>query len=694
MNPPTEPNLTLDPDHFLNRELSFLAFNQRVLKQAADHTVPLLERLKFLCISSTNLDEFFEIRVSGIKQRLEVSAAPAGPDGLTPAQLLGHVAETTQQLVTEQYRQLNDEIIPALDSEGIRFIRREHWTTEQRQWLERYFHDEIVPVLSPTTLDPTRPIPRILNKSLNFIVSLKGQDAFGGSCSRAIVQAPRSLPRLIQLPAELSGKNSDFVFLSSIIHAFVDQLFSGIEITGCYQFRVTRNSDLYIDDEDVDDLMRALVGELVESRYGAAVRLETAHDCPVELADYLLKHFRLEQTDLYRVSGPVNLNRLMAIYALVDRPDLKYGDFTPGVPAQLVNQNIFEAIARQDILLHHPFESFAPVVDFVYRAANDPDVLAIKQTLYRTTADSPIVESLVSAARAGKEVTALVELLARFDEAANIELASKLQQAGAHVVYGVVGYKTHCKMILVVRRENNRLRRYVHLGTGNYHPGTARAYTDYGLFTVNEQIAEDVHQVFMQLTSLMKTSRLNLIAQSPFNLHQQLIDKIRREIENVRAGGNGHIIAKLNSLVEPEIIETLYSASQAGVIIDLIVRGLCCLRPGVHGLSDNIRVRSIIGRFLEHTRCYYFHNGGDVEVYCASADWMDRNFFRRIEVMFPIIDPAIRQRLISDLDTYLSDNTQAWQLDSDGTYHRIVAEAGAPKVSAQGRLLAQLSERS
>jgi len=697
VNPPTETNLAPDPDHFLNRELSFLAFNQRVLKQAADRTLPLLERLKFLCISSTNLDEFFEIRVSGVKQRLEVSTGPAGPDGLTPAQLLTRVAENTQRLVREQYRQLNDEIIPALEAEGIRFIRREFWSTTQRQWLERHFHDEIVPVLSPTTLDPTRPIPRILNKSLNFIVSLKGQDAFGGHCTRAIVQAPRSLPRLIQLPIELSGnngRNSDFVFLSSVIHAFVDQLFSGIEITGCYQFRVTRNSDLYIDDEDVDDLMRALVGELVESRYGAAVRLETAHDCPEELADYLLKHFRLDHSDLYRVSGPVNLNRLMAVYTLVDRPDLKYSDFTPGVPTQLVNQNIFTAISKQDILLHHPFESFAPVVDFVYRAANDPSVLAIKQTLYRTTADSPIVESLVSAARAGKEVTALVELLARFDEAANIELASKLQQAGAHVVYGVVGYKTHCKMTLVVRREHNGLRRYVHLGTGNYHPGTARAYTDYGLFTTNERIAEDVHQVFMQLTSLMKTSKLNLIAQSPFNLHQQLIEKIRREIENVRAGGNGHIIAKLNSLVEPEIIETLYGASQAGVIIALIVRGLCSLRPGVPGLSENIRVRSIIGRFLEHSRCYYFHNGGDVEVFCASADWMDRNFFRRIEVMFPIVDPGIQRRLIGDLDTYLSDNTQAWQLDSDGSYQRITPDEGEPKISAQLRLLSQLAERS
>lgn len=697
MNLPPEPTLESKPQHFLNRELSFLAFNQRVLNQAIDTELPLLERLKFLCISSTNLDEFFEIRVSGAKQRLELAGAPAGPDALTPAQLLDKVFEVTQQLVTEQYRLLNDVIIPALEQEGIRFVRREHWTSEQSEWLEEYFHNEVVPVLSPTTLDPTRPIPRILNKSLNFIVSLQGQDAFGGNCSRAIVQAPRSLPRLIQLPAELTRnkqRNSEFVFLSSIIHAFVDQLFRGIEITGCYQFRVTRNSDLYIDDEDVDDLMRALVGELVESRYGAAVRLETAHDCPEELAQYLLEHFQLEQTDLYRVSGPVNLNRLMAVYNLVDRPDLKYRDFTPGVPSQLVNKNIFEAIDEGDILLHHPFESFAPVSDFVYRAANDPDVVAIKQTLYRTTPDSPIVESLVSAARSGKEVTALVELRARFDEAANIELASKLQQAGAHVVYGVVGYKTHCKMIMVVRRERGQLKRYVHLGTGNYHPGTARAYTDYGLLTANKKIGKDVHQVFMQLTSLMKTSKLKHLAQSPFNMHQQLMNKIQQEIDNVKAGGTGHIIVKLNSLIEPEIIRALYSASQAGVMIDLIVRGLCCLRPGVPGLSENITVRSIIGRFLEHTRCYYFHNNGDIEVYCASADWMDRNFFRRIEVMFPILDSEIRQRLISDLDTYLKDNTQAWLLDQHGVYQRIQKDPSAATVSAQTTLLNQLAERS
>ena len=688
------PNLKT-PDYYINRELSQLEFNLRVLEQAKDSKVPLLERLKFLCISSTNLDEFFEIRVAGLKQRVEVSSAPAGPDNLSPAEVLRRIAEKTAGLVDEQYRVLNEELIPALRAEGIRFVRRDEWTDAQRGWLERLFHDEIVPVLSPTTLDPTRPIPRILNKSLNFIVSLHGRDAFGRPCHRAIVQAPRSLPRVIQLPAELvdSGE-SHFVFLSSVIHAFVDQLFAGMEIDGCYQFRVTRNSDLYVDDEDVDDLMRALEGELFESRYGAAVRLETAHDCADELAEYLLNHFQLAAQDLYRVPGPVNLNRLLAVYDLVDRPDLKYPPFTPGIPKQLVNTSVFDAIAKRDVLLHHPFESFGPVADFVYRAAGDPDVLAIKQTLYRTTPDSPLAESLVSAAKAGKEVTVLIELRARFDEAANIKLASKLQEAGAHVVYGVVGYKTHCKMTLVVRREKGRLRRYVHLGTGNYHPRTARAYTDYGLLSSNELLGEDVHQVFMQLTSLMKTRHLELLSQSPFNLHERLLSLIRRETRRAAAGERGRIVAKLNALVEPEVIRTLYEASIAGVEIDLIVRGICSLRPGLPGISENIRVRSIIGRFLEHSRCYYFRNGGREEVYCASADWMDRNFFRRIEVMYPILDPALKARLIADLELYLTDNVQAWLLQPDGTYTLLQPGEGEAPISAQERLLAQLAEAS
>jgi len=687
-------NLKL-PDYYINRELSQLAFNVRVLKQAMDTSIPLLERLKFLCISSTNLDEFFEIRVSGLKHRLAVNAAPAGPDNLSSADVLRTVAEQTSALVTEQYRVLNDELIPKLREAGIRFVRRDDWSPAQRLWLEQYFRTEIVPLLSPTTLDPTRPFPRILNKSLNFIVSLEGRDAFGRPCHRAIVQAPRSLPRLIPLPQTLDGTGrTDFVFLSSVIHAFVDRLFAGMEIGGCYQFRVTRNSDLFIDDEDVEDLMTALEGELLESRYGSATRLETAHDCPEELAAYLLEHFRLTRADLYQVPGPVNLNRLLAVYDLVDRPELKYAPFTPGIPKVLVKANIFDAISKQDILLHHPFESFAPVVDFVYRAATDPDVLAIKQTLYRTTPDSPLVESLVSAAKAGKEVTVLIELRARFDEAANIELASKLQEAGAHVVYGVVGFKTHCKLTMVVRREGSKLKRYVHLGTGNYHPRTARAYTDYGLLSANEVLGEDIHQVFMQLTSLTRTTDLSLLSQSPFNLHERLLGFIRRETRNASNGGTGHIIAKLNALVEPEVIRALYEASNAGVYVDLIVRGICCLRPGIPGVSENIRVRSIVGRFLEHSRVYYFHNGGDEALFCASADWMERNFFRRIEIMFPILEPGLKARVMADLDTYLADNDQAWELRNDGRYERLRPPADRDASPAQSKLLRQLAEAS
>ncbi|MDH3419940.1 MAG: polyphosphate kinase 1 [Gammaproteobacteria bacterium] len=685
------PNLGL-PDYYVNRELAQLEFNARVLHQAKDESVPLLERLKFLCICSTNLDEFFEIRVSGLKQRLEISSAAVGRDNLSPAEVLRRIFERTTELVAEQYRVLNEELIPALRDSGIRFLRRDEWTPEQRQWLQDYFHAEVEPVLSPTALDPTRPFPRILNKSLNFIVDLHGRDAFGRQCRRAIVQAPRSLPRLIPLPAELGGSGeTDFVFLSSIIHAFVDELFTGMSIDGCYQFRVTRNSDLYIDDEEVDDLMRALEGELSDSGYGAAVRLEMAHDCPGELADYLLEQFYLGTSDLYRVEGPVNLNRLLAVSDLVSGDDLKYPPFTPGLPKQFVKSNIFEVIAKEDVLLHHPYESFAPVIDLVHRASGDPNVLAIKQTLYRTTPDSPIVASLVAAARAGKEVTVMIELRARFDEAANIELANKLQEAGAHTVYGVVGYKTHCKMVLIVRRESGKIRRYVHLGTGNYHPKTARAYSDYGLFSADEKLTEDVHEVFMQITSLTKTAPLNLLHQSPFTLHDGLLQLIKREIRNVAAGGTGHIIAKINALVEPEIIRALYEASLSGVHVDLIVRGVCCLRPGIPGLSENIRVRSIIGRFLEHSRCYYFHNDGDEEVYCASADWMDRNFFRRIEIMFPIRNPQIKQRLIGDLDLYLADNTQAWQLRPNGEYELVTPGMDAP-VCAQSSLLGRLAE--
>ncbi len=686
-------NLKL-PDHYINRELSALEFNRRVMQQAADSNVPLLERLKFLCIVSTNLDEFFEIRVSGLKQRAEAGSVPTGPDMLTPQQLIPEIAQIARGMVTQQYRLLNEELIPAMAREGIRFIQRDNWTDVQRDWLKRYFQEQVEPTLSPISLDPARPFPRILNKSLNFIVGLEGIHAFGRPCRRAIVQAPRSLPRLIRLPQHLAGPNdNDFVFLSSVIHAFVDTLFVGMEITGCFQFRVTRNSDLYVDEEEMENLMRALEGQLASSRYGAAVRLEVAYRCPDELTRYLLDVFELDQNDMYQVDGPVNLDRLMTVYSECERNDLKYPPFTSGTQKCLRNNpDIFSLLRKQDVLLHHPFESFGTVLELVQAAAKDPEVVAIKMTLYRTIPDSRIVDYLVEGASAGKEVTVLVELRARFDEATNISLANRLQEAGAHVVYGIVGFKTHCKLTLIVRQEQGKLTRYVHLGTGNYHPETTRMYTDYGLLTTNKEISDDVHQVFLQLTSMMQTPPLNRLLQAPFQLHESLLAMIDREAANASAGGNGHIVAKLNALVEPEIIRALYKASSAGVLVDLIVRGICCLRPGVPGISDNIRVRSIVGRFLEHSRIYYFYANGDEEVFCSSADWMDRSVFRRVEIAYPILDSESKARLIGDLDLYLSDNTNAWQLMPDGSYRRLSPRAGERPLSAHHSLLERLAE--
>lgn len=678
-----------NPDLYVNRQLSLLEFNRRVLAQAADDANPLLERLKFLCIASSNLDEFFEIRVAGLKQASALGATQAGADNRAPQQLLREISQRTHALVEEQYALLNDVLVPELAETGIRFLRRDEWTTAQKAWIKDFFETELLPILSPMGLDPAHPFPQVLNKSLNFIVALEGKDAFGRSSGMAIVQAPRALPRIIQLPADTEGNGeTDFVFLSSIIHAQVTALFPGMNATGCYQFRVTRNSDLFVDEEEVDDLLRAMEGELPSRRYGEAVRLEVAANCPPHMAQFLLQEYGLDDSDLYQVNGPVNLNRLLAVCDLVDRPDLKYPGFTPALPTELGHSgDLFEAVRRRDILLHHPFDSFAPVAEFLRQAAQDPEVLAIKQTLYRTGPDSAIVDHLVTAARAGKEVTVVVELRARFDEEANIGLANRLQEAGAHVVYGVVGHKTHAKMMLIVRREGDRLRPYVHLGTGNYHSRTARLYTDYGLLSADSVLGEDVHRVFLQLTSLGKVSSLNDLLESPFTLHQGMLDKIAREQAHAEAGREGRIIVKINSLVEPRIIRALYRASMAGVQIDLIVRGMCSLKPGLEGVSENIRVRSIIGRFLEHTRVFYFANAGEPELYLSSADWMERNFFRRVETCFPIKDPILRQRVEDDLACYLADNTQAWVMDSEGAYHRLAPAEGAEPMSAQSDLL-------
>ena len=680
---------------YINRELSLLEFNQRVLEQARDSDIPLLERLRFLCISCTNLDEFFEVRVAALKQRVEIGAPAAGPDKMTPKRLLDEIRHRAVILVRDQYEILNSSIFPELTAEQIRFPQRAEWSEAKKHWLDHYFRDEVLPVLTPITLDPSRPFPRILNKSLNFIVRLQGKDAFGRRRHRAIVQAPRSLPRVIRLPERLTEQGCDaYVFLSSIIHAHVQDLFPGMTVDGCYQFRVTRNSNLYVDDEEVDDLVRALEGQLAASRYGAAVRLEVSKECPEDLCKFLLDHFALDHADLFSVDGPVNLNRLSKVCDNGRRTDLCYSPFTPGMPRELLtDQNIFEILKKKNVLLHHPYHSFRPVIDFIGTAAADPDVLAIKQTLYRTGADSPIVDHLVNAAKSGKEITVVIELMARFDEAQNIALANRLQEAGAHVVYGLVGYKTHAKMALVVRREGTRLKRYVHLGTGNYHRGTSRVYTDYGYLSGNRNLGEDVHKVFMQLTSLTEAEDLVKIFTAPFNLFDQLIMRVDREIEFAKAGKKAHIIAKINSLTEPKIIDALYKASSEGVRIELIVRGICSLRPGIPGVSENIRVRSIIGRFLEHSRVFYFRNDGDEEYYCSSADWMDRNFFRRTESCFPIRQKPLKKKLMKELRLFLADNCQAWELHGDGSYVRLDPGSDAP-VSAQQQLLRQLASSS
>lgn len=681
------------PEHYINRELSFLDFNQRVLAQAHDARLPLLERIRFLGISCSNLDEFFEIRVAGLKQRQELGSLTGGPDGMSVPEQLTAIHERAAALVQDQYELLNQLVFPALALEGIQFVNGKTLSAAQRTWLSDYFAKEVEPVLTPLGLDPARPFPRIQNKSLNFIVRLSGKDAFGRDAELAVVQVPRSLPRIIRLPPATGepGKTY-FVFLSAVISTFVAQLFSGMKVEGAWQFRVTRNSDLFVDDEEVDNLLRAIEGELAHRRYGAAVRLETSLDCPEDITNFLLRHFALKRDDLYQVNGPVNLHRLMAIYDLVDRPDLKYPPFTPCIPKRLVaKEDIFAVMREGEVLLHHPFEAFAPVIDFLRQAAADPDVLAIKQTLYRTGPQSPVVDALVDAARAGKEVTVIIELMARFDEAANIKLATRLQEAGAHVMYGVVGYKTHAKLIMVVRRERGKLRRYCHCGTGNYHPNTARVYTDYGLFTCDVAMGEDLHELFLQLTSPTRVATMQKILQSPFTLHEGLLEKTRREINFARAGKPARIIAKMNALIEPQIIQTLYSAAMAGVKIDLIVRGICALRPGLPGISENITVRSVIGRFLEHSRVYYFHNDGSPEIFCASADWMERNFFRRIEVCFPIERKQHRDRIVEDLETYVADTEQAWVLQPDGKYVHASA-TGVPAVSAQQVLLQRYSD--
>ncbi|OGA20125.1 MAG: RNA degradosome polyphosphate kinase [Betaproteobacteria bacterium RIFCSPLOWO2_02_FULL_63_19] len=680
---------------FLNRELSLLAFNRRVFAQAEDRRTPMLERLRFLCIVSSNMDEFFEIRVAELKERIKLGGDMDHRGEGAATDTFQIVSERAHIMVSEQYRLLNEEILPGLEEEGVRFLNESDWTSEQRRWLHDYFVREMMPLMTPIGLDPAHPFPRVLNKSLNLAVQLEGRDAFGRSSGRAIVQAPRLLPRVMQIPPQLTGGvRHQFVQLSSVLTAFASALFQGMVVNGAYQFRLTRNSDLFVDEEEIQNLRIALAGELPQRHLGDSVRLEVSESCPAEMAEFLLQQFELTEQDLYRADGPVNLVRLMSVADIVDLPALKFKPFLPGVPKTLGKHgDIFRSVLKADILLHHPFQSFNPVIEMLEQAAEDPNVLAIKQTVYRTGTDSVIMKYLIDAAQRGKEVTVVVELLARFDEEANLNYAAKLEEVGAHVIYGVVGYKTHAKMLLVVRRENGELRRYAHLSTGNYHPRTAKQYTDFGLMTANEEICADVDAVFKQLTGLGRARSLNHLWVSPFTLHERIMAAIKREIRHAKAGKPAHVIAKMNSLLERKVIEALYAASQAGVKVDLLVRGVCALRPGIPGLSENIRVRSIIGRFLEHSRIFYFLNEGAEDVYLSSADWMERNFFRRIELCFPLLDARLKQRVIKEgLKVYLADNNQAWEMDSSGNYHRRRSYGRVPR-SAQEQLIAQLTAR-
>ncbi len=667
------------PPVLLNRELSVLKFNERVLAMAERDATPLLERLRYLCIVSSNLDEFFEIRISSLKEQQRQSPVLAGVDGRTPDQAFDEVQRAAHALTMRQNTLLINEVLPALHQAGVEVFEPATWPDAVQQWAKDYFQDDISPLLTPVGLDPARPFPRVYNKSLNFIVSLSGPDAFGRSANIAILQAPRSLPRVVQVPPDIAGMAHGYVMLSAIITAFVGELFPGLQVLGCYRWRVTRNSDLFVDEEEITNLRQALQGELSQRNFGAAVRLETDQSMPEDLALFLQDEFLLQPRDTYRVAGPVNLARLEHLCKTVKRPELLFPSYYPSSVAPFdesspTSAEVFAALRERDVLLHHPYQSFQPVLEFLRMAARDPAVVAIKQTIYRTGEDSELMQLLLAAARAGKEVTVIVELMARFDEQTNINWAAELEEVGAHVSYGVVGHKTHAKMALVLRREDGRIRRYGHLGTGNYHSGTARLYTDFGLLTADADICQDMDKVFSLLTGLGARRPLKRLLQSPFTLHGAMLALVRNEIDHAKQGRPARIMAKMNSLLEPGIIDALYQASQAGVRVDLIVRGACALRAGVPGLSDNIRLRSIVGRFLEHSRVFYFHDDGNEQIYLSSADWMDRNFFRRVEIAFPVLDKRLKKRVVDEAFRIpLRDNQLAWRILPDGDHVRVKA---------------------
>ncbi|KTD65306.1 polyphosphate kinase 1 [Legionella spiritensis] len=682
-----------NPEYYINREFSALAFNERVFLLAKNERIPLLERMRFLCICSGNLDEFFEIRVAGLKEKIALSTHQVNIDGLSAEEILSHLSKKAHLLSDELYEVYNKQLLPAMRKENIYFLNTSEWNDDIQLWAKHYFKNEILPILSPIALDLAHPFPRLFNKSLNFIIALQGRDAFDRSIDYAVVHAPRSLPRMIHLPSELctDGKIY-FVHLSSIIQTHIHRLFPGMEINGCYPFRLTRNSDLFLREEEIDDLAVAMQRELFSRHYGHVVRLEIDKQCPAPIVGFLLQKHHLHHEDSYYCAGPVNLQRYYNVVNNIDRPDLNYPPLVVQYPfLGQQKRNLFNVLDERDILLHHPYQSFDVVVDFVRQAAADPNVLAIKQTLYRTRSDSMMVQALIEAARSGKEVTAVVELRARFDEESNLKLANTLHEAGVLVLYGVMGYKTHAKMTLVVRKTHGKLKRYVHLGTGNYHEQTAKRYTDIGLLTSEAAIAGDTQIIFQQLTGLGKTVKLKAICHSPFTLQKNLLQQIEDCINVAKDGKDAEIQIKVNGLTDKTMIKALYRASQAGVKIILLVRSLCCLKPGIPKISDNIRVISIVGRFLEHHRIYYFRKNEEELYFCSSADLMERNLYSRIEIMFPILDENCQKRIKNEiLKNYLKDNSNAWEMQANGSYKALTGG----NYSAQEKLIQQYATKT
>lgn len=677
----------IGPQHFINRELSWLEFNQRVLDEALDPKIPLLERVKFFCIACSNLDEFFEVRVAGLKQQVESSVVERTPDGLTASENLTAVTQRARQMVEQKYACWRDELLRLLAKNGIRFLHFSELGKPDLAWVENYYRAKIRPVLTPLGIDPAHPFPQLLNKSLNIVVQLEIVQGKETRRRLAVVQVPRVLPRLVKLPR--TDARQEYLFLGNLIGHYLGDLFPGTKILGYWHFRVTRNSELYIDEDDMANLLKAVENELHNRRRGDAVRLEVEKDCPTEIRAQLLENFRLEEDDMYVIDGPLNPTRLMAIYEGDHSPELRDPPFLAPVAAALRDEtDLFRAIRERDILLHHPYENFSSMVDFLKHAAADPNVLAVKQTLYRTGGDPQIIGALMDAVRNGKQVTVVVELKARFDEANNILWAQKLEEAGVHVVYGLVGYKIHGKMCLVVRKDDDAIRRYVHLSTGNYNPTTARFYTDVGLLTCRADFGEDATNLFNLLTGICQFQGTRKFFVAPFELHKKILSLIQREADNAKKGLPARIIAKMNALVDKDVIEALYCASQAGVKIDLIVRGICCLRPKMKGVSENIAVRSIVDRFLEHSRIFYFENACQSELFVGSADWMPRNFHRRIEILFPILDGNLRERIRTEiLECALSDNCKARLLNANGVYTRPAVRGGVSRRS-QSELIA------